>query len=305
MRVSVVIPLYNKAAYIRRALDSVFAQSFTDFEILVVDDGSTDGGGDLVRACGDPRTRLVVQPNQGPGVARQRGMEEARGEFIAFLDADDEWAPRFLERAVRLLEDFPEAGAGGLAFREHGKPEPAASGAVFRGVVDDYFAACLPRSVLWSSSTIVRRRVLEELRPETTRSRLGEELLLWCQIALKYPIAFDGTVSAYYHTEAAGRSTATLHLETEEPAFIPLLRETLRRKETGGSRPLSIRRYMAKHQLFAVRRHLKAGNRRNARRLLRKVRPVSGYRSKWIRYWIRALLPRPGRAAAGEGVAPR
>ena len=103
MRVSVIVPLYNKAHYIRRALDSIAAQTFSDFEVIVIDDGSTDGGAALARAYPDPRVRVLVQENQGPGGARNRGVREARGELLAFLDADDEWTPEYLSTSVRLL----------------------------------------------------------------------------------------------------------------------------------------------------------------------------------------------------------
>src|SRR5215210_566395 len=108
-RISVVVPLYNKATFVRRTLNSIAQQTYTDFEVIVVDDGSTDGGAGIVLTEGDPRVRVVTQENMGPGAARNRGISEARGELIAFLDADDEWFPRYLEEGVRLLD---ESGAG-------------------------------------------------------------------------------------------------------------------------------------------------------------------------------------------------
>ena len=105
-RVSVIVPLYNKAAYVRRALDSISRQTFTDFEVIVVDDGSTDKGPALVTAFADKRIRMLTQANLGPGAARNRGIERARGELIAFLDADDEWLPNYLEESVRLLDGY-------------------------------------------------------------------------------------------------------------------------------------------------------------------------------------------------------
>ena len=101
MRVSVIIPLYNKEPYVRRALSSIRAQTFEDFEVIVVDDGSTDEGARAVESFDDARVRLVHQQNAGPGAARNRGIAEARGELLAFLDADDEWTPTYLEEGDR------------------------------------------------------------------------------------------------------------------------------------------------------------------------------------------------------------
>ena len=106
LRVSVILPLYNKASYVRRALDSISAQTFKDFEAIVVDDGSTDEGARVVAEHKDARIRLVRQSNKGPGAARNRGAIAARGEFLAFLDADDEWLPEYLEESVNLLENY-------------------------------------------------------------------------------------------------------------------------------------------------------------------------------------------------------
>src|SRR5712692_9736802 len=105
LKVSIVVPLYNKAPYVRRALDSIAAQTFSDFEVIVVDDGSTDDGPSVVANYGDSRVRLVRQPNAGPGAARNAGLAQTQGELIAFLDADDEWLPTYLEESVRQLEE--------------------------------------------------------------------------------------------------------------------------------------------------------------------------------------------------------
>src|SRR5258707_304610 len=103
-RISVIVPLYNKARYVRRCLDSILGQSFGDFEVIVIDDGSTDEGPQIVEAYTDPRIRLLAQSNAGPGAARNRGSREACGDLIAPLDADDAWDPAYLEESVRLLD---------------------------------------------------------------------------------------------------------------------------------------------------------------------------------------------------------
>lgn len=109
--VSVVVPLYNKAAYIGRALESLAAQTIKDFEVIVVDDGSTDGGPDVVSAISDPRYRLIRQANAGPGAARNRGLREVRAPYVGFLDADDRWMPDFLAENVEILEQHSTAAA--------------------------------------------------------------------------------------------------------------------------------------------------------------------------------------------------
>lgn len=107
-KVSIIIPLYNKERYIARAVESVFAQTFRDFELIVVDDGSTDSSPELVMAYLDPRLRLVRQRNMGPGFARNRGIEESTATYVTFLDADDEWLPSFLDRYLQALTANPE-----------------------------------------------------------------------------------------------------------------------------------------------------------------------------------------------------
>jgi len=104
--VSIVIPAFNASWCIRRAVDSVLAQTFTDFELIVVDDGSTDETAEILRSYGDA-LRVVSQPNGGMSCARNAGIRIARGRYIAFLDADDRWLPAKLERQVKLLDDRP------------------------------------------------------------------------------------------------------------------------------------------------------------------------------------------------------
>jgi glycosyltransferase involved in cell wall biosynthesis len=108
--VSVIMPAFNAAAHIEAAIASVARQTVADLELLVVDDGSSDGTGPLVAriASADPRVRLLSQPNAGPGPARNTGFAAAEGRFFAFLDSDDEWAPTFLEAQLAILDRRPD-----------------------------------------------------------------------------------------------------------------------------------------------------------------------------------------------------
>ena len=144
--ISVVIPLYNKEKQIERTLRSVFAQTYTDFEIIVVNDGSTDRSAAVVESLNDPRIRLVTQKNAGVSAARNRGIREARGEYIALLDGDDEWKPEFLETMTALTEKYPqcEVFAGNYTqVDSSGRQSPTIiNGIVFDGpdgILDNYF----------------------------------------------------------------------------------------------------------------------------------------------------------------------
>ena len=112
MRFSVIIPLYNKVPYIRKALESVLAQTYTDYELIIVDDGSTDGSAEIAEAFLQelPASRLLKQKNAGVSATRNNGFSVSSAEYIAFLDADDWWEPTYLERMAQLIEDYPDAG---------------------------------------------------------------------------------------------------------------------------------------------------------------------------------------------------
>ena len=106
MKISVVIPLYNKRDTVFRALDSVFNQKFQPLEVIVVNDGSTDGSDLVVAELRNPLIRMISQRNEGVSAARNRGIHAANGDWIAFLDADDEWLPNFLRTIKSLYYNY-------------------------------------------------------------------------------------------------------------------------------------------------------------------------------------------------------
>ena len=203
---SVVIPLYNKAAYISRAVQSVLAQQVQDFEVLVVDDGSTDAGPEIASAFADPRLRVVRQENAGEGAARNRGGLEAQASLVAFCDADDEWFPEFLPTILRLHAAFPQCGmfATGYLMRD---PNGRDSSPILRGLPDrpwegvlkDYFAtACQSDPPVCSSSVAVRRDALEAVGGFPTRVRIGTDLLGWARLAAQYEVAISTDPQAVF-----------------------------------------------------------------------------------------------------------
>lgn len=204
---SVVIPLYNKAASVGATLQTVFEQTFTDFEIVVVDDGSTDGSADIVASLKHPKVRLIRQANSGVSAARNRGIREARAPWIAFLDADDLWTPRHLADIAAETAAHPECGMVATRydlFDEFGNHTPNAVNGVdlekLAVTVTDYFHLCsISDPLVWSSAVAVRRDLLSECGGFPVGVTSGEDLVTWAHLACLAPLRFVTTVSASYY----------------------------------------------------------------------------------------------------------
>ena len=186
------MPLYNKAPYVRKAVESVVGQTYRDWELVVVDDGSTDGSGEVVSSIADPLIRLVRQENAGVGTARNRGVSESAAHYLCFLDADDWWEPTFREEMAGLIERHPGAGIYGTGYYivKNGRRRVAPIG------VDEGFTEgeinycrvyaktlCMP---LTSISVCMPRTVFDEAGGFPTNIRLGEDFMLWLGVALKH-----------------------------------------------------------------------------------------------------------------------
>ena len=223
--VSVVIPLYNKAPYIEAGLRSVQSQSYQNLEIVVVDDGSADGGAALVEAFNDPRIVLIRQANRGAGAARNAGIAAAQGTWIAFLDADDIWEPDKIARQLQAVDAYPElvwAAAAYLRVTEDHRFEngPAVASRLFaaEGVIRDALAVLAIGGTVWTSTLMVRRDVLDEVGGFDPDLRVGQDRELWVRIAIQHPrLAYideplalkrrvDGSLTAL--SRAQGFSTA-------------------------------------------------------------------------------------------------
>lgn len=205
---SIVIPLWNKRHMIAATVASVLGQTWEAFELIVVDDGSTDGGMDVVAGFDDPRIRRLVQANAGPGAARNAGIEAARHDWIAFLDADDLWLTGHLAELDRVRLACPDAGLIGTSFRRVGPnavPPPRAPKGPMIGTVDYFERAARGEWLLYASTAAIPRSSYAALGGFGA-SPQGADSEYWARIALERPVAISRRITAVYRLGTGGIS---------------------------------------------------------------------------------------------------
>ncbi len=219
MTFSVIIPLYNKAPYVAKAIGSVLSQTFTDYELIVVDDGSRDDSAEIAAKAieGKANCRMIRQENAGVSVARNNGVAASQGECLCFLDADDWWEPAFLEEMAKFVEEYPDAGIYGTNYtivNETKRKTRVADIGVEEGFEKGYINYCKAYSQtmympLWTGAVCIPRPVFDTMGGFPAGIKLGEDFLLWIRIALKYKVAFLNKPLAYYNQDVDGTFRGT------------------------------------------------------------------------------------------------
>jgi len=294
MKFSVVVPLYNKAPYLAATLASVRSQSCDDYEVIVVDDGSTDSGPELARSLGDTRVRVVAQRNAGVSAARNRGIAEALGEWVAFLDADDWWHPGYLAALLRAESAHPQAGMLATGYRNvmheaDARFEPWAAPERALECIDDLYARWHGNRLMFTSSIAVRAETLRAMQPcFAVGESLGEDLEAWLRLAEHTPVIYNPAplVARLHVPNNLASPAALLH----EPPFLQRLEVRTRQREVPGRLLRSAMHFVAESRIALARRNLAVGDRPNALRCL--ARAWAGILGR--RWWVTiALLPMP------------
>ncbi len=213
MKVSVVIPTYNRAAYLVEAIQSVLAQTFRDFEIVIVDDGSTDNTADVVKTINDSRLHYIFQENRGVSAALNTGWRAAGGEYIGILGSDDMWLPTCLQELVQTLETSPHLGvvyARAQGMDARGEPLTQLVGARER------FAGETLKSLVYGDfvcpiAVVIRRAALERVGGYDESLIANEDWDLWLRLAPYYGIGYVPRVLARYrfHTQNLTRTDSS------------------------------------------------------------------------------------------------
>jgi glycosyltransferase involved in cell wall biosynthesis len=230
---SIIIPLYNKSTYIEKCLQSVFNQTFQDFEVIVVNDGSTDDGAEKVNKIIAQSTehraqskeyranktngiqiKLLCQPNYGVSTARNNGVKAAKFDYIAFLDADDWWEPTYLVEMKNLIEEFPKAGLYGSGYYiiKNDRKKIAAIG-VEPGFEKGFINYCQVYSKtlcmpIWTGAVVIPKTVFESENGFNPTLKLGEDFDLWIRTASRYPVVLLNTPLVCYNQDIDLKASA-------------------------------------------------------------------------------------------------
>ncbi|HEY1195828.1 glycosyltransferase family 2 protein [Flavobacterium sp.] len=200
---SVIIPLYNKENFIGNTIQSVLDQTFQDFEIIVVNDGSTDKSEEKLLSFKDSRIRYFSKKNEGASTARNYGIEKANSDFITFLDADDYWYPTFLETMFTNISKIPEQKVFSAAIEidTSKKIIPSQYSILKSGnefEIVNYFQASMKETVLCTSCAVFHKTVFDKAGNYDTKIKSGQDTDLWIRIGLLYPVVFSWKILARY-----------------------------------------------------------------------------------------------------------
>lgn len=212
--ISVVIPAYNIEGYIKRAIDSVLAQTHQPDEIIVVDDGSTDGTAEQIKRCAG-RVKYIYQENAGPGAARNTGIKAATSEWLAFLDGDDEWLPDNLKLQLDLFQrnkdlvwsvgNFDRCLCNEDRTSAHLDPQGAKRLLGGKDYFDDYFDAFTANAAGHLNTLLVKRQVLEEVGLFLAGVPYAEDIDMWFRLAIRRPkVGYIPQPIAVYHMHRLG-----------------------------------------------------------------------------------------------------
>lgn len=295
---SVIIPLYNKSDYVKRCLESVLDQSYKNFEIIIVNDGSTDGGELIADKYKSENVTLINQLNQGVSVARNTGVELSKYEFVVFLDADDTWERDFLLELDKLINKFPDAGIYGINHFYHysngrilSEDYNSMFGGDSSGIIEDYFRtfAKLGKSPFSNSGCCYPKWVFKSMGGYKPDVKTTEDSDLWCRIALRFDVAFQIKPLVAYYLETPNNTRNII--EYKDFQVSTTLQDSINSNKIPEKYISSIKSLIAFQQLSLVKRALLTGNRRFALRKIFDSRLLANYPVTTFKLFLIILLP--------------
>ena len=300
--ISIIIPLYNKASTIQHTISSVLSQTIQDFELIIVDGNSTDGSFEIASQINDPRIVLFKQHGKGISTARNQGVEKAKSDIVAFLDADDTWEPNFLETILQLTEKYPNAGMYGTAFAVCRNNNPLRTVSLDTdkdGALLSYFSDFTEAGhpIIITSAFSVRKSAFLAVGGYSDSLRVGEDHDLFGKLALHYPVAYSPKICSRYNL-ASENNTDTVDYVLEVPLEEYLTEhnhwETAEKK-------MGFSEYLDHWRIRTGGRNIYSGFRREGRVQIRKVSTNKSFLLKYG-FLLISYLPIPYRILSANFV---
>jgi glycosyltransferase involved in cell wall biosynthesis len=296
---SVVIPLYNKEPHIARAIRSVLNQTYGSFELVIgVDGGTTDGSAKVAETFNDPRIRRIYHEHTGISAARNLCIAESRADLIAFLDADDEWLPDYLETIMALVNRFPVAGAWSTTYyrtsRDGIQAEWQGNVSILEGDCNAGIINIFARNArrpFYTSSIVIRKGTLVSIGAFPVGVPRGEDVDTWFRLAFRFPIAWCYKSKVIYHRNVVNPTDVENCLWSGVPPYFGSLQRFI--EEKGGQRSVSIEAvdHIMRRHSGAFHQNLLAGNRKALLRIARDFESTKGYRLRGLAFHIASLIP--------------
>lgn len=266
---SVVIPVYNKAKYLKNTIESVLSQTFDDYEIIIINDGSTDESEAIIKQFDGSKINYFFQENKGVSCARNFGIDQAAANYIAFLDADDFWFPNHLSELKNLIADFPNCGMYcnrytiKTAAKHFQKISFRGITSSYRGIIENYFYSNKPFRVPTCSSIAVSKEILLEFNSFNKNRSSGEDVELFIKIGIKYPIAISNETTVLYNFDTPD-SLSKQPVETAKVMDLNQFKEDEKKD-------LYLKEFLDLHRFFYAIQFKSAGNLKLANALFDQI----------------------------------
>lgn len=297
--ISVIIPLFNKKPYINRAVQSIASQIYKPKEVIIIDDGSTDGGSEIIlQQDSSIGIKVFRQANKGVSAARNMGVSLAQGDFVAFLDADDEWREDHLATLATLVDKFPDAGAWCTSYvmiepnnRIHSPKYYFFPKFPYVGLIPHYFlaAAMGKEPPVNSSCVMIKKQGFQMIGFFLENKWWAEDMEFWARIALSYPIAFSSAPTSIWHLDADNRAGHRLPPLEIEPAHV-MLENRLNEDSIPTELVPEVQEYMAKKRIDYAEQLINRNQNQQARIELKQVK-TKLFRKEKIFWLLVATAP--------------
>jgi glycosyltransferase involved in cell wall biosynthesis len=297
--ISVIIPLLNKGPHIARAINSVLFQSIQSFEIIVIDGGSTDEGPSIVKKNIDPRIKFFIQSRKGVSQARNEAVNLVKNDFIAFLDADDEWEPDHLETLLILKTKYPEAGLYADRFTIKKESEnlvkldnPFMNIQDGNGKILRYFLVAAISEPITTSAVGMFKKIYYEMDGFPEGVPFGEDMVLWGKIALKYPIAYSAKIGVIYHFDAMNRASEIKDFYYYPYPFIEIAKKAISNDKMTEEQRSDLREYISKKELNRAQHFIEISDFKKAKEILTTIETIF-FKIDKRKFELLILLPLP------------